>query len=164
MYLYSFTTWSSGMIDVLYWTELFVENGYEPCCHKYYSALLNKVSKNICWIWQSIFLSINCSVFKCAFNRSKFFVLFCFFKGLDPDNLKRGSRIKIRSQQSHFRQFSHSFNIFFEKGEPTPLVTLPTGSTNDKLLKGCQYIMYFPFTMLSRPSFFFDYLLLFFFF
>jgi hypothetical protein len=96
MYLYSFTTWSSGMIDVLYWTELFVENGYEPCCHKYYSSLLNKVSKNICWIWQSIVLSINCSVFKCAFNRSKFFVLFCFFKGLDPDNLKRGSRIKIR--------------------------------------------------------------------
>jgi hypothetical protein len=28
MYPYSFTTWSSGMIDMLYWTELFVESGY----------------------------------------------------------------------------------------------------------------------------------------
>jgi hypothetical protein len=35
MYLYSFTTWSSGMIDVLYWSEMFVENGNEPYYHKY---------------------------------------------------------------------------------------------------------------------------------
>ena len=121
MYLYSFTTWSSGMIDVLYWTELFVENGYEPCCHKYYSALLNKVSKNICWIWQSIFLSINCSVFKCAFNRSMFFVLFCFFKGLDPDNLKGVPEYK-KSNNSLIVDNFHIILIKFPKkgGAPAP--------------------------------------------
>jgi hypothetical protein len=41
------------------------------------------------------------------------------------------------------------------------LGTIPTGSTNDKLLKGCRQIMYFLFTMLSRPSFSSDYLFLF---
>ena len=94
-----------------------------------------------------------------------FFVLFSFFKGLDPDNLKRGSRIKKKKEkQSHFRQFSHTCNLnnFSEKkGQPPPFGTLPTRSTNDTLLKGCRHMMYFLFTMLSRPSFFSDYLLLF---
>ena len=67
-------------------------------CRKW--ILLNKASKNIWWIWQSSCLPINCSVFKCAFNRSMFYVLLCFFKGLDPDNLKRAARIKKNDNNS----------------------------------------------------------------
>jgi hypothetical protein len=92
------------------------------------------------------------------------FVLFCFLKGLDPDNLKRGSIIKKGNNSLIFDNVHIILIHFLKKGGAHPLRTLPTESTNDKVLKGCRHIMYFPFTMLSRPVFFSDYLLLFWFF